>query len=85
MPRPPRTTTTSTSRKSDDWPDIRYAKKSQEEEEKDQHAAKGKGKGKLQQMTRGQISGFNAKKKEWTKKPQLKFVPPHLNKDAETK
>ena len=36
-------------------------------------------------MTRGQISGINVKKKEWTRKPQLKFVPPHLKNDAETK
>ena len=47
---------------------------------KDPNAPKGKGKGKWQQMTRGNISGNDAKKKEWTKKPQLKFVPPHRKK-----
>ena len=36
-------------------------------------------------MTRGKRSGINVKKKEWEKKPQLKFVPPHLKKDDETK
>ena len=74
MPRPPRTTSTSTSSKMDYWPDIRNVKRSQEDEEKKdpkdkgeaagKQAPKGKGKGEWQQMTRGNISGIIVKKKK---------------------